>query len=202
MASFIKICPKCGHANPEYENACTVCTYFIGMETPVAASGAQQEVPQPSSEAAASGTPEAGPDRARDQQAQASSVGATASAGEHVAPARAFAARPSLYLQVFGSEQVFEVRDGWTVGQAHASSTAQLQLRDLPSIHYVHRQHARFDSRDGTWQVTAIDQREHGRDFTNPTLINQTKLAPGETQALKNGDQLSLAGVKLVVRLI
>ena len=47
MPTFIKVCPKCGHHNPEYENACVVCTYFIGMETPVPAPAGGDEAAQP-----------------------------------------------------------------------------------------------------------------------------------------------------------
>jgi len=199
MADFVKICPKCGHTNPEYENACTVCTYFIGMETPVAASAAAVKTASSHAEEnAGSDKPPAAEIPTCQEQNAANAVPHEAAA----APVRRFAARPSLYLQASGSEQVFEVRDGWVVGQAHPTSTAQLQLRDLPSIAYVHRQHCQFTLREATWYITAIDQTPRGRDFTNPTLVNQTKLAPGETHALHNGDQLSLAGVKLVVRIL
>lgn len=34
MASFIKICPHCGHQNAAQENACTACTYYIGSVSP------------------------------------------------------------------------------------------------------------------------------------------------------------------------
>jgi len=108
----------------------------------------------------------------------------------------------SLYLQVLGSEQVFEVRDGWTVGQSHASSTAELQLRDLPGIQYLHRNHCRFSCLNGNWQVTPTDQRKLGRDFTNPTAVNHARLTPGEAHRINNGDQLSLANLKVVVRII
>lgn len=199
MADFIKICPKCGHTNPEYENACTVCTYFIGMETPVAASTAATKAAKtPPSEAA----PAPNSPSVDTSSPHAQSDATTSDSSTAVAPVRRFAARPSLYLQAGGTEQVFEICDGWVVGQAHPTSTAQLQLRDLPSITYVHRQHCQFTLREARWHVTALDQVSHGRDFTNPTLVNQTKLAPGETHALRNGDQLSLAGVKLVVRIL
>lgn len=200
MASFVKICPKCGHANPEYENACTVCSYFIGMETPVAANAVPAKSAQSRADEHA---------RAKDAQSanassipQQSAVDTSPDNAASATPARRFAARPSLYLQASGSEQVFEICDGWVVGQAHPTSTAQLQLRDLPSITYVHRQHCQFSLREATWHITALDQSPRGRDFTNPTLVNQTKLAPGDTHPLRNGDQLSLAGVKLVVRII
>lgn len=199
MADFVKICPKCGHANPEYENACTVCAYFIGMESPVAANtAAVQSTPSRGDENTSSGETNTAEAPSIDEHSAAADASHEAAA----APARRFAARPSLYLQPIGSEQIFEVRDGWIVGQAHPGSTAQLQLQDLPSISYVHRNHCQFSLREATWYVTAIDQAPRGRDFTNPTLVNHTKLAPGETHLLRNGDQLSLAGVKLVIRIL
>jgi hypothetical protein len=175
MSSFIKICPRCGHHNPEYENACAVCTDFIGMETPIPTSAGMLE---------------------HQSADQAQSITLTA---PQTAPAQL---QPTLYLQVLGSEQIFEVRDGWTVGQSHASSTADLQLRDLPGIIYLHRNHCRFSCLNGDWQVTPTDQRQFGRDFTNPTAVNHTRLTPGESHPIKNGDQLSLANLKVVVRII
>lgn len=185
MSAFVKICPKCGHHNPEYENACAQCACFIGMETPVSA-------PSTLSEPGRRGS-------APVQHPSAADSGVTSASAPQPAPGQV----PStLYLQVLGSRQIFEVHDGWTVGQSHATSSAELQLRDLPGIQYVHRDHCRFSCLDGAWQVTATDQRQFGRDFTNPTTINQTRLAPGAAQGLKNGDQLSLAQLKLVVRII
>jgi len=185
MSSFIKICPKCGQHNPEYENVCAACSDFIGMETPV---------PAPSFASESGHTSDGVKETQSADQAQL--ITATAS---QTAPAQL---QPTLYLQVLGSEQIFEVRDGWTVGQSHASSTADLQLRDLPGINYLHRNHCRFSCPNGDWQVTPIDQRQLGRDFTNPTAVNHATLPPGEAHSIKNGDQLSLANLKVVVRII
>ena len=185
MSRFIKICPKCGHHNPEYENTCVLCADFVGMETPVVAPSAATE------------------------SADTRVEGAEIQTADQVPPSRQTAPQTvpappqaTLYLQVLGDDQIFEVRDGWTVGQSHASSTADLQLRDLPGIHYLHRMHCRFSCANGEWQVTPIDQRQFGRDFTNPTAVNQTTLTPGEAHCIDNGDQLSLASLKFVVRII
>jgi pSer/pThr/pTyr-binding forkhead associated (FHA) protein len=32
MTEFVKICPQCGQANPEYEHLCGQCNHFIGLE--------------------------------------------------------------------------------------------------------------------------------------------------------------------------
>lgn len=199
MTEPIKICPKCGHANPQHEIACTVCAYLISREIPVSASAAQVGLATAPPRAAS--TPKL---PAADAPAPlAQDDAAIPDSPSHAAPVRRrFAARPSLYLQASGTERVFEVGDGWIAGQAHPTSTAQLQLRDLPSVTYVHQQHCQFTLREATWHVTALDQAAHGHDLTNPTLVNQIKLAPGDTHALRNGDQLSLAGVKLAVRIL
>jgi hypothetical protein len=186
MPIFIKVCPKCGHHNPEYENACAVCTDFIGMETPIPAPSSASQ-PQPASAGELEDDQSIG-------QLQTGTVTAPQTARAQM--------QPTLYLQVLGSEQIFEVRDGWTVGQSHTSSTADLQLRDLPGINYLHRNHCRFSCLNGDWQVTPIDQRQFGRDFTNPTAVNHAILPPGEAHSIKNGDQLSLANLKVVVRII
>ena len=185
MSSFIKICPKCGHHNPEYENACTQCGDFIGMETPIPA-------PSPLDDTTNSG----------DDVVNLDSADPAQPASQTTPQAAPTALQPTLYLQVLGSDQIFEVRDGWTVGQFHASSTAQLQLRDLPGVHYLHRNHCRFSCPDGNWAVTPTDQRQFGRDFTNPTVLNHTTLTPGEAHRVENGDQLSLANLKVVIRII
>jgi hypothetical protein len=177
MTTFVKICPKCGHRNPEYENACSVCTHFIGMETPQAITAPTVSKSQTS--------PTLDAPRAVARPADAHLPETTA-----------------LYLQVLGDSQIFELRDGWIIGQAHPSSNADLQLRDLPGINYVHRRHCQFFYKDDAWHVLAIDQRELGSDFTNLTTVNQTRIAPGQTHRLAGGDQLSLANLKLVVRIV
>jgi len=187
MTTFVKVCPKCGQHNLEYENACSICTNFIGMETPVPASQAQREpaAPEPTNSAA-----------------QTKPSTAVASSGLNTVDTGVTSPPKILYIQVLNSDQIFEIQHGLTVGQAHPSSDAGLQLRDLAGIEYVHRNHCTFAYRDGTWQVTPIDQRQFGRDFTNTTKVNQTTVIPGQPHTLKNTDQLSLAHVKFIVRII
>lgn len=35
MVEFVRVCPRCGTANPEYENLCRKCNHFIGMEAAI-----------------------------------------------------------------------------------------------------------------------------------------------------------------------
>ncbi len=187
MTTFVKVCPKCGQHNPEYENACSICTNFIGMETPIPESQLQREAVTPE--------PKIIPTHTESPTAVASPAAQTVDTGV-ASPAKI------LYIQVLNTDQIFEIQHGLTMGQAHHSSDAGLQLRDVAGIEYVHRNHCTFTYDDGAWQVTPIDQRQYGRDFTNLTKVNQTTLQPGQPHALKNGDQLSLAYAKFVVRII
>ena len=50
--------------------------------------------------------------------------------------------------------------------------------------------------------MVAIDQREYGSEFTNPTFVNQHRLAPGHRRILKDGDQLRLSGLTIGVRML
>jgi hypothetical protein len=180
MSRFVKICSKCRHANPEFENICGRCGHFIGMETPVIAAPPSPPAPQPPAPESAVPAP---------PRRDAATLTAMP--------------RPAvLYLQVLGTHQVFELRDGWTIGQAHASNNAELQLHDLPGLSYVHRQHCRFEHNGETWLVRAIDQKQHGREFTNPTRVNQVNVEAGHTHPLHNGDELTLAKLSFVVRIL
>jgi len=103
-----------------------------------------------------------------------------------------------LYLDVPETGGCHQVRDGWVVGQAHPTSTADVQLAGLTGINYVHRRHCRFECREDGWYVTAIEQE----GYTNPTFVNHRRLAPDEPAPLRNGDRLSLSSVSINVRII
>lgn len=171
MVTYAKICPRCGHENDEFADACEKDGEFLGMvpATPV------------SDEAAAS-----------EPQAEQESPAPSAPLREFGQPARV------LYLDVTETAECHQVRDGWVVGQAHPTSTADVQLEGATGINYVHRRHCRFECRDDAWYVTAIEQD----GYTNPTFVNHRRLAPDETAPLRNGDRLSLSSVSINVRII
>lgn len=180
MTEFVKICPKCKHHNPEYATVCERCTYFIGMEQPTT--------------------------RPR----------ITIGNGETTPPTNRFKSpppttssqrtsnTPCFYLEVIGETyEPFLVYDGDTLGQAHPTSSAEVQIpAAISGYQYLHRRHCRFEFRDRAWQVTSIDQQTLGRNFTNPTQVNQHALAPGECHTLNNGDRLGLSGVLFQVRML
>lgn len=169
MAEFVKICPKCGEINPEYENLCRGCQLFIGMEPSVVR---PCEPP-----AAAPPAPNLGEPREE---------------------ARRSAAVPRCRLVLPGAGVELSVSDGASLGQAHPGSLAGMQLpTEVPGVAYVHRQHCRFLLLDGQWHLEVVDQAHLGRSFTNPTWVNGVELAPGRQQALADGDELRLSGVRL-----
>jgi serine/threonine protein kinase len=59
----------------------------------------------------------------------------------------------------------------------------------------VHRAHARVYPVNDRW-IIAVD-----RQSVNRTLINGTRLCPGEKRPLANGDQIELGAVKLVLQI-
>jgi len=183
MARYVKICPRCGHENDELSEACERDGEFLGMvpATPSSkASSGPEASPEPAAEPA--GTPEPNP-----------------SARESVVAATQRFEQPTqaLYLET-SAGQTLEIRHGNVLGQAHPTSSAHVQLDNLPGLNYVHRSHCLFEFRDNAWHVTAISQPT----YTNPTFVNQKRLEPGQSSALRNGDRLILSNLVLNVRII
>lgn len=211
---YVKICPRCGKQNDELSDSCSVDGEFLGM---VPATPAPDSPPDPPSQHPgeipfvkrhgkrfAPGGPTAAVNTRADQQRRKESAQdepdpEAETTEPESEPMAASEPVPTLFLETGSSSgQVFEIREGYVVGQAHPSSTAQIQLTDLPAVAYVHRSHCSFALKDRKWHVTAIEQQT----YTNPTLVNQQRLAPGESTPLRNGDRLTLSGLTLTVRII
>lgn len=173
MTKFVKVCPKCSHHNPEYENICGQCQHFIGMEAPVKASSSPQ-------------LPETPPPSPLPQSNTSASTETTT----------------SFYLESADGTQIYTIKSGWTIGQAHPSSQAEIQVGQLEGCQFIHRQHCRFTFKNEQWYLTAIDQKPLGREFTNPTVINQKPLNPGKSRPIKNGDKVELSNVVFYVRMV
>ena len=188
MPQFVKICPKCGQANPEYENLCTACQQFIGMEP---------AVPKP----AETRKTKTEPDSAAESRAEVQSQKApTIEPKEHPAPPKT---TPTCYLSLIGADQVFTLHDGTVLGQAHGTSQATAQIpAEIDGVEFVHRQHCRFAYRNSRWQVQALDQAGFNQNFTNPTRVNQHLVSPGTWHPLDDGDELRLSGVGFQVKII
>jgi len=171
VAEFVKVCPKCGEINPEYENLCGGCRLFIGMEPSVVR---PSQPPTPTEPAGGTGE----------------------DSGEISQCATASCCRVGLP----GSGVELAVTDGALLGQAHPGSPAGMQLpREVPGVAYVHRRHCRFFLLEGQWYLEAVDQAPLGQGFTNPTWVNGVELPPGGRQVLADGDELRLSGVRLRV---
>jgi len=212
---YIKICPRCGKENDELADSCSYDGEFLGMvpatpapdskpdETPAKGPG---EVPhvKKQNKRFAPGGPTAAVNTRVDQQRRKEAERRAALESEECGvptpepePEAPLEPLKTLYLES-GAGQVFEVREGYVVGQTHPSSCAQIQLADLPGIGYVHRNHCSFSFQDDAWRVTAIQQP----GYTNPTMLNHKRIGPGESKPLHNGDRLTLSGVTLNIRII
>ncbi|CAK0754251.1 putative FHA domain-containing protein [Gammaproteobacteria bacterium] len=206
MTDYVRICPRCGQINPEYDNLCTTCLHFIGMEEAVPASTsatvadgathpadtttAPTTIPSPIHRSAATMPPSS----PTPQLAPLNPIGEPLTQ-------RFVPTEPSLFLEV-AKDKLLPVHPGWRLGQAYSSNDAEIQLpAQLVGVEFVHRYHCCFDHDQGRWYVTALDQRSLARDFTNPTYINGRLLPPGERSVLTDGDELRLSGVRLWVRI-
>jgi hypothetical protein len=178
---YVKTCPRCGHLNGEEADVCVQDGEFLGMVPAVPAPDRPPERALPPLE------PDSAPaSPARSDPSPASAQAVTV------------AADPVLYLDCEGSGQCHAIRPGWTVGQSHPSGTAEAQLAGIPGVQFVHRRHCRFEHDDGIWYLCPLPQA----DYTNPTTINGRPVAPGERAAVRNGDRIALAGVRLTVRML
>jgi len=173
VADFVRICPKCQHLNPEYENLCLQCQQFIAMEP---------SVKRPPEEA---------------EPAVAQPQGNAANTPDSI---NIEAPRPVFYLQL--GEKTLTVFDQTVLGQQHAENSAELQLDSSHAgYRYLHRQHCSFHYRDGTWYVQAINQQGFGQAFNNPTMVNKTTVSPTTEHPIHHGDRLHLAAMEFLVHI-
>lgn len=202
MTEFVKICPKCRHSNPEYENICARCQQFIGMESAVPKPAApiqdNKTTELPLSEAADAAPSETSAAKEKADPAQRKEV------SEPVQTHPEMEKKPlALYLEIAGSQQILTINSGNIVGQAHASSLAQVQIKDnVNGVEYIHRQHCRFDLLGEKWYLYPLDQSQFQQSFTNPTQLNQHIISPEERRLITNGDELQMSGVKFIVRIL
>jgi len=172
MAKYVKVCPRCGRVNDEFSEVCEDDGEFLGMVPATQAANLPPSDPEP---AAASEDMES-----------------------HGDPAPQAGPVQVLYLDAGDGGRCYEIHNGWTIGQAHATSTAQVQLTNLPGLQYVHRRHCQFELGDDGWHVVAVAQPA----YTNPTLVNSRALAPGERVPVRNGDRLTLSSLTFSVRIL
>jgi pSer/pThr/pTyr-binding forkhead associated (FHA) protein len=189
MLEYVKICPKCGHVNPEDFDICEnkTCREFLGFEAPVHISEIKDKIKtQPETQVGKDKT-EVIDDKQQDP----------AKLSKEKITLR-FETAPVLYLDLPGTSNVYEVQNGWIVGQADPTSNAHVQISDIQGVNFIHREHCSFDYVNGQWFVTTI-AHEH---FTNPTFVNHQRIQPGQRYPINNGDRLTLSNVTFNVRII
>ncbi|MDM8544885.1 FHA domain-containing protein [Candidatus Venteria ishoeyi] len=189
MSEFVRICPKCQQQNPEYEHVCQSCGQFIAMEMAIQKpEGDKATTTPPVAEETHTTPPPISEQKTRN-------TAATQRFDKNEVAA--------IYLQLNNSEQVFTVKHGWVMGQAHVQNKAQIQIPDdISGSEYLHRRHCRFIYQDGKWYVQALDQKRFQREFTNPTQVNQKTLTPGKAAQIQDGDTLMLSGLGFDVHFI
>jgi hypothetical protein len=188
MIRYVKICPKCGHANEETAIACAKCPEFFDYGL-----GA---VPYPDPAAKPTAT-----------QAHDPTPPEIAVPVDRIPPVPVTQRmdQPSLLiLRSHADKQVFSVRSGLVVGQGHPSRPAGVQILGVPGCAKIHRHHCRFHQRGGQWFVQAIDQRQFGKKDgeTHPTAVNGALVAPGGEYLVRDGDLVALAGVSFTVNIM
>ncbi|MFH1137140.1 MAG: FHA domain-containing protein [Pseudomonadota bacterium] len=173
---YVKPCPQCGLRNPEHEDVCPQCGQFLGLVRPVVLE--REVAAAPDNHPA----PDAGPpgdDR-------------SAAAGPGPAPGPA---EPRLVLESLANGRTFQVLSGQTVGQAHPTSRAEVQMSGVPDLNYVSRHHCRFDFEEGGWSVTCLPAALNG------LTLRGNQLAPGGRAPARDGDRLELANVPFIIRI-
>lgn len=172
---YVKECPRCGYLNDEFAEVCERDGELLAMAPAMIAPDVSPEPPASAGDVAA------------------------AAAREIVEPTPEPVREliQALYLEA-ESGTTYEIRSGWVIGQAHPTSSAQVQLSGISGLNYVHRSHCQFELRPDGWHAIAVAQPE----YTNPTFVNQTRLMPGQDTLLHNGDRLVLANVPLSVRIL
>jgi hypothetical protein len=196
MNEYVKICPVCKHQNPEDSDICEIDGVYLGMIPSVRAKDMVDSSVLP-----ADATVMLPDTNAAGSQELPSPSGPLVS-GEVRTTQRMEESAPVIYLDLLGTERVFIIQSGFLIGQAHPNNPADVQLEQIPDVEYVHRQHARFLFENGEWSLIPVDQKSLGRDFTNPTYLNQRKLIPGQPYTLHNGDRLVLGKIPFIIRII
>jgi len=196
MNEYVKICPVCKHQNPEDSDICEVDGVYLGMTPSVRAKDVVE-----SSAASADATVMLPNTKSADSQ-ELPPPSESLVSGEVRTTQRMEDFVPVIYLDLLGTERVFTIQPGYLIGQAHPNSPAEVQLDQIADVEYVHRQHARFVFENGEWSLIPVDQKSLGRDFTNPTYLNQQKLIPGQPYPLHNGDRLVLGKIPFIIRFI
>lgn len=184
MEIYVKICPKCGHYNPEDAITCEKekCAHYLAMEqSQLKPEEAEHSSPVPG--------------------ALTSDI-ASVSTNEYIGhrqergPVTQVCVQQVLYLDHKELPNPIEVQSGCVVGQKHPGSRADVQIDGIQNVNYISREHCHFNCVDGIWSVLVLPET------TNPTTLNQRRISKGEEVPISNGDQLVMANVGFQIRII
>jgi len=107
---------------------------------------------------------------------------------------------PRLILELKNTGDTYELKNGWIIGQEHATSKAHVRLaRNIPGVNFVHREHCAFQTIRGNWYILPI--KAHTAEFINPTTINNNPVEIGELKEIRHGDELGLSGLMFIVKI-
>jgi len=98
-------------------------------------------------------------------------------------------------LECLTTGKIYTIRSSDVLGQAHATSNAEVQLEGIPGVEYISRSHCRLERSDDVWFATCLESA------LNPTHCNRVRMAPGGRIRVRDGDELTLAAVSFRIRI-
>jgi len=176
MAKRVKICPKCGYLNTEFETMCIDCATSLMN---VSAVNEEDTTTRPVMEAAVTKIPAPG-------LSEPASVTGGYALTEEAATQRFRTEACLECLSVPGFK--FTVQPNATIGRK-----GMINVKPLPNSQYISRVHATFVHEAGLWYI-------RDENSTEGTSVNGIKIAPGIKQPLKDGDQVTLAITTFIFR--
>lgn len=195
---YLRICPECHHENHEHKHHCQHCGLFIGMEPAILIKSnivLSEVINEINNQAILDSKP-----IIDWEELNPTKDAAVAPETDYAAPA---APPAQIELECLGYPNMISVPSGSIIGQQNSQNGPDVFIpTEITEARYLHRRHCRIDKENGRWWITALDQKAFGRDFTNPTRVNDIPLAPGERKELHEGDLLRLSGLRLRVNSI
>ena len=191
MVSFVKVCPGCGHMEPEYESVCSACNQFIGMEP---------SIPKPQQKDVRNTDPG---EAAKPEDATAKVTNQNANTAALADSSVSVQKQSVLFLDIQNENHILTIQAGQILGQEYPDSEADVQIpRKIEGVEFVHRWHCRFQYEGLHWTLEALDQAQWGGEFNNPTWINDVLLLPGKKEKVKNGDLIRLSGLYIRIKTV
>ncbi len=216
---YVKICPICGHENPENEIPDFLCRGFtpdgiqcfkyLGSVEPVQQRTASSVFePQHQKLENSSSHPKDSMSTDPIQLTQADDNRKDSPISQsHTLHGRScnnterYDTHPLCYMSYIaggGMARDFPVRADAICGRPNIAVPNQIALENIPGNNFIHSRHCHFSVLNGTWHVTPIVNQS----YTNPTILNMELIPPGHRRPLKNGDVLTLSAVSFTIRIV